>query len=135
MSTSIGPPIQHAPAPSPLPDMTTAQLTPHTSSTESMPHPPLYSQSQTVVSPVSLYTQPVSLYSQPQNTVPPVTFYSQSVSPIPMYTQTQTTTTSLYSSFSISSTSSATNSTDHPTASNTGVMIPSHYFYQDAGVS
>lgn len=127
LSTSIGPPTQHAPS-SHHTDIT------HPPSVEPVPNPLLYSQSQNVVPPVSLYSQPISLYSQPQNTLPSVTLYSQSKSSIPIYSQSQTTATSLHLSFGTSSTSSAANLTDQPTVSKAGVMIPSHYFHQDVGV-
>ncbi|XP_023706010.1 Golgi-specific brefeldin A-resistance guanine nucleotide exchange factor 1 isoform X5 [Cryptotermes secundus] len=132
LSTSIGPPIQHAPS-SHHTDITSPQPPTHPPSVEPVPNPLLYSQSQNVVPPVSLYSQPISLYSQPQNTLGSVTLYSQSKSSIPIYSQSQTTATSLHLSFSASSTSSAANLTDQPTVSNAGVMIPSHYFHHDVG--
>jgi hypothetical protein len=134
LSTSIGPPIQHAPSSSPHTHITSPQPPSHPPTVETVPHPLLYSQSQNVVPPVSLYSQPISLYSQPQNTLSSVTLYSQSKSSIPIYSQSQTTATSLHLSFSTSSTCSAANFTDQPTVSKAGVMIPSHYFHQDAGV-
>jgi hypothetical protein len=130
LSTSIGPPIQHSPVIPPVPDISTPQPPPNSASVEPMAHSLLYSQSQNVISPVPLYSQPVPLYSHPQNTVPPVTLYSQSIPPITTYSQSQTTT-----SFSISSTSSTAYSTDQSAVSTSGVMIPSHYFYQDGRVS
>lgn len=133
LSTSIGPPIHHAPS-SHHTDITSPQSPTHPPSVEPAPNPLLYSQSQNVVPPVSLYSQPISLYSQPQNTLPSVTLYSQSKSSVPIYSQSQTTATSLHLSFSTSSTSSAANLTDQPTVSKAGVMIPSHYFHQDVGV-
>lgn len=132
LSTSVGSPIQHTPALSPISDTTTLQFPSHSVSVESMPNPLLYSQSQIAIPPVSLYSQPMSLYSQPQNTVPPVTLYSQSISTIPVYSQSQTI-TSLSSSVGISNTSSAANLTDQPTSCNTGVVIPAHYFHQEVG--
>ncbi|GFG39058.1 hypothetical protein Cfor_02589 [Coptotermes formosanus] len=132
LSTSVGSPIQHTPALSPFPDTTTLQSPTHSASVESMPNPLLYSQSQNAIPPVSLYSQSMSLYSQPQNTLPPISLYSQSVSPIPVYSQSQTI-TPLSSSISSSSTSSAANLTDQPTSCNTGVVIPAHYFCQEVG--